>query len=59
MTTTNNLHINTDKTSTTLFTPDPAKYSTTLSLKINNQTLPATKHPNIFGITLDPKLTLV
>ena len=41
---TNNLHINTHKTITTLFTPDPAEYSTTLSFKSNNQTLPTTKH---------------
>ena len=27
--TTNNLHINIEKTTTTLFTPDPAEYSTT------------------------------
>ena len=37
--TTNDLHISTDKTNTTLFTPDPAEYDTTLSLKLNNQTL--------------------
>ena len=57
--TTNNLHINTDKTTTTLFTPDPAEYSTTLSLKLNNQTLPSTKHSKILGITLGPKLTFL
>ena len=33
---TNNLYISTDKTTTTLFTPDPAEYSTTLSIKLNN-----------------------
>ena len=55
--TTINLHINTDKTTCTFFTPDPAEYSTTLSLKLNNQTLLTTKHPKILGITLDPKLT--
>ena len=54
--TTNNLYISTDKTTNTLFTPDPAEYSTTLSLKLNNQTLPTTKHMKILGITLDPKL---
>ena len=54
---TNNLHINSDKTTTTLLTPDTAKYSITLSLKLNNQTLPTTKHPKILGTTLDPKLT--
>ena len=52
-----NLYINTNKTTTTLFTPDLAEYDTTLSLKLNNQTLPTTKHPIILGITLDPKLT--
>ena len=55
--TTNILYINTDKTITTLFTSDPAEYSTTLSLKLNNQTLPTTKHQKIFRITPDPKLT--
>ena len=34
-TTTNNPHINIDKTTTTLFTPDPAEYGTTLSLLPN------------------------
>ena len=42
---TNNFYINTNKTTTTLFTPGPAKYGTTLSLKLDNQTLPTTKHP--------------
>ena len=55
--TTNNLHINTDKTTTTLFTPEPAEYSRTLSLKLNNKTLLRIKHPKILEITLDPKLT--
>ena len=36
-----------------------AEYDTTLSLKVNNQTLPTTKHPKNFDITLDPKLTLL
>ena len=55
----NNLHINTEKTTTTLFTSDTAKYSTTLSLKLNNQTLPTTQHPKIFETILDPKLTFL
>ena len=54
-----NLPINTNKTKTTLFTPDTVEYVTTLSLKLNNQTQPTTKHPNIFEITLIPKLTLL
>ena len=57
--TTNNLYINTDKTTTTIFTPDPAEYSTTLLLKLNKQTLPKTKHPKILRFTLDPKLTFL
>ena len=56
-TTANNIHINTDKITTTLFTPDPAEYGTALSHKLNNQTLPIAKHPKILEITLDPKLT--
>ena len=43
--------------STTLFTPDPAEYVTTLNLQINNTTLPTNREPTILGLTLDPKLT--
>ena len=57
MATINNVCINTDKTTTTLVTPDPTEYGTTLSLTLNNQTLPTTKHLKILGITLDPKVT--
>ena len=35
--TTNNLQINTDKTTTTLFTPDPAECGTTVSVKLNTK----------------------
>ena len=49
--------LKTDKIATTFFTPDPAEYATNLSLKLNNQTLPTTKHPKILEIGLDPKLT--
>ena len=55
--TTDNLHLNIDKTTTTLFTPDPAQYGTILSLKLNKQTLLTTKYSKILEITLDPKLT--
>ena len=44
--TTNNLHVNTDKSTTTLFIPDPVKDGIKLSLKLNNETLP-TKHTKI------------
>ena len=54
---TNNLDINTDKTTITLFTPDPAEHSTTLSLKIKQPNTTKIKTPKIFAITPDPKLT--
>ena len=53
----NQLKLNANKTTTTLFTPDPAQYNTTLTLTIDNTTLPTVKHPKILGLTLDPKLT--
>ena len=53
----NQLTLNASKTTTTLFTPDPAEYNTTLTLQINNTTLPTNKEPKILGLTLDPKLT--
>ena len=53
----NKLTLNASKTTTTLFTPDPAEYNTTLTLQINNATLPTNKEPKILGLTLDPKLT--
>ena len=51
-TTDNNLHRNTEKITTTFFTPDPTEYGTSLSFKLNNQTLPIIKHPKILGILL-------
>ena len=36
----NNLIINPDKTTCTLFTPDPAEYNSNLGLNINNKALP-------------------
>ena len=53
----NQLTLNTSKTTITLFTPDPAEYNTTLTLQINNTTLPTNKEPKILGLTLDPKIT--
>jgi hypothetical protein len=53
----NHLTLNTDKTQTTLFTPDPAEYSTKLNITLQNKTLDTIKHPKILGLTLDPKLT--
>ena len=53
----NNFALNPDKTTCTLFTPDPAEYKSNLSLEINNTTLPMATHPKILGLTLNPKLT--
>ena len=53
----NDLKLNATKTMTTLFTPDPAEYSTTLRLKIDDTILPTETHPKILGLTFDPKLT--
>ena len=53
----NNLLLNPDKTTCTLFTPDPAEYTSNLDLTINNKALPMATHPKVLGLTLDPKLT--
>ena len=53
----NQLHLNADKTTSTLFTPDPAEYSTQLTLNIDNVVIPTVKNPKILGLTFDPKLT--
>ena len=53
----NNLQLNAEKTTTTLFTPDPAEYKTQLTLTIDNTRLPTVTHPKILGLTFDPKLT--
>ena len=53
----NNLTLNPDKTTCTLFTPDPAEYKSNLDLKINNTALRMATHPKFLGHTLDPKLT--
>ena len=45
--------------STTLFTLDPAKYDTTLSFNLNNQTPPTTKHPKTLLIIFNPKVTFL
>jgi len=37
----NDLILNPDKSTATLFTPDPAKYNKTLNLRINNTLIPA------------------
>ena len=44
----NNLIINPDKTTCTLFTPDPAEYNSNLGLNINNKALPVALHHKVF-----------
>ena len=51
---TNNLTIHPDKTTCTLFTPDPAEYKRNLDLKTDNTALPMATHPKVLGPTLDP-----
>ena len=53
----NNLTLNPDKTTCTLFPQDPAEYKNNMDLKINNTTLRMATHPKVLGLTLDPKLT--
>jgi len=52
----NDLLLNPDKSSATLFTPDNSEFHDTLSLTINNTTIPTNQNPKILGITFDPKL---
>ena len=53
----NNLKLNPDKTTCTLFTPDPAEYTRNLDLKIHTNALPMATDPKVLGLTFDPKLT--
>ena len=48
----NNLLLNPDKTTCTLFTPDPAEYTSNLDLTINNKALPMATHPKLLGLHL-------
>ena len=52
----NNLTLNHDKTTFSMFTPDPAEYNSNLDLKINTTALPMSTHPKVLDPTLDPKL---
>ena len=53
----NNLTLNPDKTTCTLFIPDPAEYKSNLDLTINNTALRIAMYQKVLGLTLDPKLT--
>src|SRR5207245_4214044 len=52
----NDLQLNPDKSTSTLFTPDPTEYNTTPNLTINNTLIPTIRNPKILGLTLDTKL---
>ena len=52
----NNLLLNPDKTTCTLFTPNPEEYTSNLDLTINDEALPMVAHQKVLGLTLDPKL---
>jgi len=49
----NNLTLNPDKSTTTLFTPDTHEHNMALNLSIINITIPIVKEPKIFGLTFD------
>jgi len=52
----NDLQLNADKSTATLFTSHQAEYNTTLNLTINNKIIPTVKNPKIPGLHFDPKL---
>ena len=49
----NKLILNPDKTTYTLFTSDPAEYTSNLYLTINNKALPMAMHPKVLSLTID------
>ena len=53
----NDLKLNPDKSTATLFTPDKHEHDKTLDLSINNIIIPTVKHPKILGLTLDTSLS--
>src|SRR6188508_2305399 len=52
----NELILNPDKSTATLFTPHQAEFNTILRLN-NNTIIPTVNNPKILGLTLDPHLT--
>ena len=52
-----NIILNPDKRTWTLFTPDPAEYTSNLDLTINIKSLSRATQPKVVGLTLGPKLT--
>ena len=56
-TTRNDLILNPDKSTSTLFTSDLHEHKVTLNLSINNIKIPTVRNPKILGLTFDPSLT--
>ena len=52
----NDLVLNPDKSTATLFTPDTHEHDVTLNLSINNVTIPTVKNPKMLGLIMDPGL---
>ena len=52
----NNLILNPDKSSATLFTSDTHEHDIILNLTINNIKIPTVRNPKILGLTFDPAL---
>ena len=50
-------HTKSKQITCTLFTRDPAEYTSYMVLKINNTAQPRETHPKVLGLTLDSKLT--
>ena len=55
----NNIILNQDKTTFTLFTPDPAEYKSNLDLKMNNTAIPMATHRKVLRLNLDPKPSFI
>ena len=53
----NDLILNPDKSTATLFTSDTHEHNVILNLTINNITIPTVKNPKILGLTLDPSFS--
>ena len=53
----NNITLNPDKTTCTLFTLDHAEYKSNLDLTVNSKTLPMAMHPTVMCLTVDPTHT--
>ena len=53
----NNITLNPDKTTCTLFPPDLSEYKNNMDIKINNTALPMATNPKVMGFTLNLKLT--